>query len=535
MRQRRTFKGIAVGLVVLGCSAGTAFAAMGDLDPGFSGDGKLVLDVTESGRADAVAIDSQGRIVAAGTVNPPGGDSSDFAVARFLSNGLPDTSFSGDGILNLDPAGDNDADSANAVAIDSAGRILVAGSDSGATTDLAVVRLLDSGVPDGSYGGGDGVLIQDIAAGAEVINGIALDSAGQLVLAGTRANNFLVARVTTAGALDLAFGGGDGFEALDVNSVGGNSDQGTSVAIDSAGRIVVAGYTALAVNQENFAVARFTPAGLLDTSFSNDVPTPGRNIVQMSSGVPPDERSLGQAVAVMPGDRVLTTGTAELTGAGEEVALLMLDSAGNPDASFSGDGRSYAGLGATDERANAVKVDASGRIVIAGQTDPLAGDGQFVTGRFLANGAPDGSFGGDGLVTTDVGPGDDNASGVALDRAGRIVAAGYVGPFGTAEWGIARYEGVPRCGGKIPTLTGTPGKDKLKGTKRKDVISGGAGKDTISGLGGADVLCGEDGKDRLAGGGGNDRLIGGKGNDNLVGGKGKDKLKGGKGKDKQKQ
>ena len=180
MRRGRSavLSSIVIGTLTLG--AGSAVAAMGDLDPGFSADGKLVLDVTDTGRADAVAIDSQGRIVAAGTVNPPGGDSSDFAVARFLPNGLPDASFSGDGFMNLDPAGDNDADSANALAIDSAGRIQVAGSESGATTDAAVVRLLDNGTPDSSYGGGDGILIQDIAAGAEVINGIALDSAGRL-------------------------------------------------------------------------------------------------------------------------------------------------------------------------------------------------------------------------------------------------------------------------------------------------------------------------------------------------------------------
>ena len=354
------------------------------------------------------------------------------------------------------------------------------------------------------------------------------------MVAGTRANNFLVARVTTAGALDLAFGGGDGFETLDVNNAAGNSDQGTSVAIDSAGRIVVAGYTGLAANQERFAVARFTSAGLLDTSFSNDIPTPGRNIVDMSSAVAPEEQSLGLAVAILPGDRVLTAGTGELTGLDEEVALLALDAAGNLDVSFSGDGKAYAGLGASSERATAVKLDANGRIVIAGRTLPLVGDSQAVAGRFLANGAPDNSFGGDGLVTTDLGPGDDNATGVALDKAGRSVAGGYLGPFAGAEWEFARYEGVPRCGGQIPTIVGTAAKDKLKGTKGKDVIAGGTGKDKILGLGGKDVLCGEDGKDILLGGG-KDRLIGGKGRDVLKGGKGKDKLKGGPGKDKQVQ
>jgi uncharacterized delta-60 repeat protein len=523
---------IAAGALAL--TAGAAYGAMGDLDPGFSGDGKLVFDVADNGRADAVDVDSQGRIVAAGSINPPGGDSGDFGVARFLPSGAPDTSFSGDGFFSVDPAGDADADDGNSLAIDSSGRILVAGSDSGASTDLALIRLLDGGTPDPSYGGGDGTVVQDLAGGAEVADGIVLDSAGRAVIAGTRSNNFLVARFDTAGALDLSFGGGDGYETLDVNNVGGNSDRGTSVAIDSAGRIAMAGYTALAIGQESFAVARFTSAGLLDTSFSNDIPTPGRNIVSVASEAGGDEQDLALGLAIAAGDSPVAAGTAEITGSEEDVAVLKLTSTGIPDAGFAGDGIAYLNLGGSD-RAEAVSIDKSGRIVLSGRSIPLAGDSTLAVARLLSNGTPDATFSADGSTLTDVGPGDDNGLGIALDAAGRIVASGYNGPFGTAEWTLARYEGVPRCGGQIPTVTGTPAKDKLKGTKGKDVISGGAGKDKIMGLGGKDTLCGEDGKDTLLGGGGKDKLIGGKGKDLLKGGKGKDKLKGGPGKDKQVQ
>ena len=534
MRRGRSLVLASIAVAASLAAVGAAIAAPGDLDPSFSGDGKLVFDVADTGRADAIAVDSNGRIIVAGTVNPPGADTGDFGVARFSPTGAPDTSFSGDGFFSVDPAGDTDSDDANALVIEPSGRILVAGSESGATTDLALVRLLDNGTPDPAYGGGDGRVVQDLAAGADVASDLVLDPAGRAVAAGTRDNNFLVARFDTAGVLDLGFGGGDGYEALDVNNAPGNSDNGTSVAIDSAGRIVMAGYTALAVGQENFAVARFSSAGLLDPSFSNDIPTPGRNIVLMASEAGGDMQDLALDLGIAAGDRPVAAGTAEITGNDEDVAVLKLDATGAPDTGFSADGKAYLNLGGSD-RADGMRIDSSGRILLGGRSVPLAGDSTLAVARLLSDGSPDASFSADGSTLTDVGPGDDNGLDIALDSTGRILASGYNGPFSGGEWELARYEGVPRCGGKIPTIVGTAGNDKLKGTKGADVISGGDGKDTISGNAGKDTLCGENGKDTLKGGKGNDKLIGGPGKDKLLGNAGKDKLKGGAGKDVQKQ
>jgi Tol biopolymer transport system component len=75
------------------------------------------------------------------------------------------------------------------------------------------------------------------------------------------------------------------------------------------------------------------------------------------------------------------------------------------------------------------------------------------------------------------------------------------------------WESVHRCGGRVVTLTGDDGPDKIKGTKRADVIAGFGGKDKILGRGGKDRICGGPGKDRLVGGGGADRCLGGKGKD----------------------
>ena len=532
----RALKTLAVGLAVgavAALGAGVAGAAMGDLDPGFSGDGKLVQDVTQGGAEDVVT-DSENRILIAADVDGPGVDTGDFAVARYLPNGALDPSFAGDGILTLNLAGGTAGDHANAIALDSQGRVVVGGSSGEASTaQTAVVRLTTAGAPDPSFGGGDGIFLQDFdGANADFVDDLVVDSADRIVATGplgAATRNALTLRLTSQGTLDPGFSAPDGFDSLNVNTVS-SDDASRGVAIDSLGRIVIAGVTDITQGEENFFAARYLTGGTLDTSFATNPLIAGRSITDASAGVAPNQSDGAEALAIAAGDRPLLAGFAETTGA--DMAVLQLTTGGTRDASFGGNGVASVDFGGT-EFANGIAIDGAGRPVIAGAVD--IGPAEFVVARFLTSGNPDTSFSGDGKTNTDVGPANDFAESVAIDRGGRIVAAGATATM-FSDWALARYEGVPRCAGKIPTLTGTPGKDKLKGTKRKDVISGGGGKDTISGLGKADTICGEAGKDRLLGGKGNDRLLGGKGNDTLIGGPGgKDRLKGGKGKDVQRQ
>lgn len=531
---------VGAALAALGLAVGAALAAPGDLDPSFSGDGKLIRDVN-GGVADAVAVDGQGRIVVAGNFDPPGGDVDDFQVARYLPGGALDTTFSGDGLASVDASGIGAADDPHDVAIDSQGRILVGGQALDATDfNLALARFLPTGQIDMSFGGGDGVQTDDIDLNdPDRIEDLVIDSAGRPVAVGstgpTVAGDLVLARYSTTGPLDGSFGGGDGFETLNFNNVA-SDDSGTGLGIDSAGRFLVSGTTSIAVGMDNFAAARFTQAGILDPTFSNDIPTPGRVIVLMSSEVGGDTDDDALDLAVAAGDKPLLAGSAEITGASTDFALLRLTSAGAPDTSFSADGKAYASFGASTDDASELVIDGSGNAVLVGETDPTAGDSEFALARFTPTGALDFFWAENGLSSTDVGPGEDTAEALALDPvSGRIVASGFNGPFGTADWALARYQGVPRCGGKTPTIAGTSGNDALRGTGAKDVIWGGAGDDTLRGLGKADILCGDAGRDRLIGGKGRDLLLGGKGRDRLVGGPQRDKLRGGPGRDRQRQ
>ena len=92
--------------------------------------------------------------------------------------------------------------------------------------------------------------------------------------------------------------------------------------------------------------------------------------------------------------------------------------AGDLDPTFGSAGYVTTPFGAgTDDTANAVTVDGSGRLVVAGRsgTPPSAYD--FAVARYTTTGALDTTFSDDGRVTTSIGSGDDRVSDFSdLDR-----------------------------------------------------------------------------------------------------------------------
>ena len=111
---------------------------------------------------------------------------------------------------------------------------------------------------------------------------------------------------------------------------------------------------------------------------------------------------------------------------------------------------------------------------------------------------------------------------------------GYVAPPSGGP-GTDPPSGPGAAGSDDCTVTGTPGRDKLKGTPGADVICAGGGRDVVRGKAGNDTLRGGSGRDKLRGGPGDDVLLGEGGRDRLRGGEGLDTLNGGPGKDNSKQ
>jgi uncharacterized delta-60 repeat protein len=180
-----------LSLVLVLSLVGAAEAAPGDLDTSFSTDGKVLTDVPGNGRALAVAIQRDGKIIAAGEA---GGD---LAVLRYNPSGTLDTSFGGDGIVTF-----SFADAATAIAIDADHRIVVAGVAGNNT--VHIVRLLDDGTLDATFGE-DG-RIEASFGNSTTATGLAIQPDGKIVMVGGVgtgfSRNFLVVRFNPDGTLD---------------------------------------------------------------------------------------------------------------------------------------------------------------------------------------------------------------------------------------------------------------------------------------------------------------------------------------------
>lgn len=253
-----------------------ALAASGALDKTFSGDGLVLSFVvpTDRTRDDAVqgiAIQPNGKIVAVGYSRVPSTGNSDFALIRYNPNGTLDTTFSGDGRLITNFGG---VDEAYDVAVQSNGKIVVAGTKCNSdftVCDAALARYNANGTLDATFGV-KGKVLTDYGGGNNGSRGIAIQPDGKIVLAGSMwngtDNDFAVYRYNPNGTLDTTFSG-DGMAHGPVGT--GRQDIAYDLAIQKDGRIVIAGYSIggkLATN--DFAIARLNPNGTADTTFSGD-------------------------------------------------------------------------------------------------------------------------------------------------------------------------------------------------------------------------------------------------------------------------
>lgn len=228
----------------------------GSLDTTFGAGGFLrTVFAQTNAQIEAVAIQSDGRIVVAGSVG------NDFGLARYNSDGSVDTKFNGTGYV-LDPFIDppltiTSADP-HALAIQPDGKILAAGAGYGSLNVLTLARYNSNGSLDTEFGlsGHASFWIPDPAAGAPAANAIVVQQNGKIVVAGGTNGgngNTLVVRYNPNGTLDTGFG---------VNGVvttpGGPSDHSTaaSVALQQDGKIVVGGTEYLS-NGPWFAVRRY--------------------------------------------------------------------------------------------------------------------------------------------------------------------------------------------------------------------------------------------------------------------------------------
>jgi uncharacterized delta-60 repeat protein len=390
----------------------------GSLDTAFDGDGKVLTDLAGQDEIKAVAVQNDGKIVVAGR------NFNDIAVARYNPDGSLDTSFDEDGIVVTGIASVyGDLDDGRAIALQLDGKILVTGYTENNTDDIVVVRYNADGSLDTAFSD-DGIQTTDLGFHDDTGNAIKVQQDGKIVVAGSTGSasvqNFALVRYNADGSLDTTFSG-DGLVSTDF---AGGTDRGYAMVLQGDGKIFVAGY-ATSTSGVDFAAARYTADGSLDPTFDTD----GKALVDFNA-----EFEYGLSAALQADGKLLVAGLIGIDI--RAAALARFNPDGSLDSAFSGDGKLLTQVAGSEDVANAMALQPDGKLVVAGFSDRGAWD--FALARFNPDGSLDNTFSGDGIVITQFGSDDSTIEALALQADGKIIAAGYVEGF-TTDFALARY------------------------------------------------------------------------------------------------
>ncbi|HEX6430837.1 MAG TPA: T9SS type A sorting domain-containing protein [Niastella sp.] len=419
-------------------------AQPGSLDPMFNASGTPGFRIhNPSGLPDvydfatAMAFTSDGKLLVAGRIQNP--DS--FLVARYTIDGALDVTFGTGGVVRVNSESNNSA-RAYGMALQSDGKIVLAGWNWPTTKDFCVMRFNADGTFDNSFGTG-GKVTTPIGSGNDQARNVAIQSDGKIVVTGFSVNaagnaDYVVVRYTATGALDGSFGtGGSGIVITDINGF----DIPEGIAISSTGVITIAG-TSNSDFQEtshsgsgDFTVVRYTSAGVLDGSFGAG----GIRTTDIVTGSYDEAHSL----AVQTDGQLIVAGTTK-RGANSDVVVLRLTTAGALDGTFGTGGKviaNYSGFN-SDDNCQSVALQSDGKIVVGGSVDDFPNSNNkpygFMLMRFTYTGTLDVTFDGDGKAAADISVTDNDNGLVVKLRGNRIYLAGNSGQ--PTDFGIAAFQ-----------------------------------------------------------------------------------------------
>jgi uncharacterized delta-60 repeat protein len=274
--------------------------------------------------------------------------------------------------------------------------------------------LAAAGALDPSFSG-DGKTMTDFSPRDDFVWDVALQSDGKIVAAGGSADgaNFALARYTTNGSLDTTFGG----DGKVVTRMTDGADIINALAIQQDDKIVAAGR--VGGSGGRYGLTRYNANGSLDTTFGGD----GRVMTNLTS-----QWDHAWGVLVQPDGKIVAVGASGSIG-GAFSAVRYNDN-GSLDTGFSDDGKIITNFTDGDDWAWDVALQDDGKIVVSGVAGLSGFNKRVALLRYTAEGALDSGFSGDGRVTRNISQGWDDASGVGIQDDGKIVTAGAVGGAG---------------------------------------------------------------------------------------------------------
>jgi uncharacterized delta-60 repeat protein len=422
VRSRRG--GLVVVIAVVAVMAGSAISAIasprgrvtpGHLDPTFGTQGKVVLSLSSQAGINDVAALGSGKLLATGFLG------NDILLMRFKAGGHLDPTFGGgDGKVKTSFTGR--ASGGQSIAVVAGGKILVAGevgkASDQSTSDVFLLRYNPGGGLDPTFGGGDGRVVTDVFGDADTFEALAVGGDGRVAMATESIQGGVLKpvllRYTAIGNLDHTFSG-DGKETLPTTG----DPFIEAVTVQSNDKVVAAGAASNGANSD-FVLYRVKAGGGLDATFGSG----GTVFTDFDN-----DSDVADALRVDSSGRILAAGQATV-GGDTTFALARYTKAGDPDTTFSGDGKTTTNVTTDFDRAFAMALE-SGKIVLGGRSDSASNDERWALARYKSNGVLDSGFGTSGKTltnfSTDVSK-EEHLNGLVLQpTTGRIVAGGTVG------------------------------------------------------------------------------------------------------------
>lgn len=416
MRVRRSIVVAVVG--AFAASGMPAVALPGDTDPAFSGDGRVVVDV--SPRAQGMAVAMQGtKIVVGGTRHTLEGD---MAIARLTKRGALDATFGKAGMVRVAASVEGDWLEDLAVAPD--GKIVAIG---GAVVDGAsrflVVRLTVDGRLDPTFGG-DGIVTTVLPGREGAAETVTLLPDGRIVVAGAgfdlTTSSFAVVRYRPGGRRDRSFSG-DGIAfatfpsapyaiAEDIVAWRSPADHLLAVGLGRDGA------------EEDIAVASFAPDGRLDAEFGGG---DGKALVDVGP------RDIALSVVPLELSEFLAIGFTNASGSFDAM-FVRFNASGHLDSEWGDMGVVIHTRGGDQEYWSGA-VATGKKIVVVGGYMETAG-----IMRIRANGSLDDGFGEGGYALVPFAGGLSGFRSVVVQDDGLLVAAGYAPDSTEAGFAVAR-------------------------------------------------------------------------------------------------
>lgn len=416
-------------------------ASPGDLDMSFGIRGKVITPIGSGDDDDygrSVLVQRDGKILVAGSSDDGNGYVNTgykyFALTRYNPDGTLDAAFGNWGKVTSGVGGIGFA-GASSMALQGDGKIVVAGEslEWGGMYAIALARYSSNGTLDTRFGN-QGRVITSINAGDEWARGVAVQSNGKIVVAGSSRSSgntdYALVRYNSNGSLDTSFGNGGKV----VTPVGSWADYGESVILQNDGKIVVAGSSTIPGNPDlSFcALVRYHANGSLDAGFGSG----GKVITSIGRG-----KDCGQGAACQSDGKILVAGDF-YNGSDNDFALVRYNANGTLDTGFGTGGKVITPVGSGYDSGGSVAVQVDGKIIVAGDSNN-GNDNDFALVRYNANGTLDTGFGSGGKVTTPVGDYGDSSESVAVQIDGKIIVAGSSYDGISNDFAVARYDGGP--------------------------------------------------------------------------------------------